>query len=338
MISPEKILKKITLKLISPFFRKRTKLFKKEYWQKLQRVLVFRLDNKLGNAILLLPLIQSIKNSLPDIQIDVLYSANYAEIFDNHPDINSTIIYDQRYLIKNPFRYLSFVKKLRRNKYDVIFSSTNSNSFSVSQALFAGLLKSDFTIGFDWKESAEIYSDVVKGNTQIHYSQAQVDLWRYFNNNAKFENPRIYFVPDEKEDTAYEKVLFWIGATGNKKLPKKLFEDILSFLDKNNILFQLAAGPQDEHLLGNYPSVKKEDVIILKGSLKESAKFFKQYQIIIMPDTGPMHLVIAQGIPTVQVFVNSDPVWYAYKGENIFLINQKINSKELLDFIKNHWE
>ena len=335
MISPEKILKKLTLKLISPFFRKRTNLFKKENWHNLQRVLVFRLDNKLGNAILLLPLIQSIKNSLPNIQIDVLYSANYAEIFDNHPDINSIIIYDQKYLLKNPFRYLSFIKKIRRNKYDVIFSSTNSNSFSVSQALFAGLLKSDFTIGFDWKESAEIYSDVVKGNTQIHYSQAQVDLWRYFNNNAKFENPRIYFVPDDKKINTNEKLLFWIGATGNKILPKDLFEDVLSFLDKNNITFQLAAGPQDEHLLGNYPSVKKEDVIFLKGSLKESAKFFKQYQIIIMPDTGPMHLIIALGIPTVQVFVNSDPVWYAYKGENIFLINQKINSNELLDFIKN---
>ena len=49
-----------------------------------------------------------------------------------------------------------------------------------------------------------------------------------------------------------------------------------------------------------------------------------------------MHLAIALGIPTVQVFVNSDPVWYAYKGENMFLINQKIDINELLNFIKNH--
>jgi len=169
MINPEKILKKVTLKLISPFFRKRSTHIKKE---NLRRVLVFRLDNKLGNAILLLPLIQSIKNSIPEVQIDILYSSNYSQIFENHPDINSTLIYDQKYLLKNPFRYLTFIKKLRKNKYDVVFSSTNSNSFSVSQALFAGLLKSEFTIGFAWKESTTIYSDVVKGNTQIHYSQA----------------------------------------------------------------------------------------------------------------------------------------------------------------------
>ena len=101
MINSEKILKKLTLKLINPFFRKKSTHIKKE---NLGRVLVFRLDNKLGNAILLLPLIQSIKNSIPEIKIDVLYSSNYSQIFDNHPDINSTIIYDQQYLFKNPFR------------------------------------------------------------------------------------------------------------------------------------------------------------------------------------------------------------------------------------------
>jgi len=336
MISPEKILKKVTLKLISPFFRKISTQFNKNNWKNFKRVLVFRLDNKLGNAILLLPLIQSIKSSSPKIQIDVLYSSNYFQIFDNHPDINSTIIYDQKYLLKNPLRYLPFIKQLRRNKYDIIFSSTNSNSFSVSQALFAGLLKSEFTIGFDWKESATIYSDVVKGNTQIHYSQAQIDLWRYFDKNPKFENPKIYFVPDGTKDSTHEKLLFWFGATGNKILPKRLFEEIISFLNENNITYQLAAGPQDEHLLNKYSSVNKKDVIFLRGSLKDSAIFFKKYKMIIMPDTGPMHLIIALGIPTVQVFVNSDPIWYAYKGQDIFLVNKNVDSKELKKFIKNH--
>ena len=78
--------------------------------------------------------------------------------------------------------------------------------------------------------------------------------------------------------------------------------------------------------------------MFLKGSLKETAKFFKQYKIIIMPDTGPMHLAVALGIPTVQAFINSDPVWYAYKGENLFLINKKIESDDFLVFVKNYLE
>ena len=336
MINPEKILKKVSIKLISPFFNKNSNSLKKEHWKNFKKVLVFRLDNKLGNAILLLPLIQSIKKSMPEIEIDVLYSSNYAEIFENHPDIHSSITYDQKYLLRNPFRYLLLISQLRKNNYDVVFSSTNSNSFSVSQALFAGLLKSKHTVGFDWKESAELHTDIVKGNTNVHYSEAQVDLWRYFDKSAIAENPKIYFVQDNIPKPEKEKVLFWLGATGNKILPKKLFEEIYTFLKEKNITFCLAAGPHDKHLLKRYPLIEKDNVLLLKGSLKDAVKFFKQFKLIIIPDTGPTHLAVALGIPTIQVFVNSDPVWYAYKGYNLFLINKNFIPDEFLHFVKNH--
>jgi heptosyltransferase III len=336
MINPEKILKKVTLKLINRFFKKKINYSKAEDWKKFRKALVFRLDNKLGNAILLLPLVQSIKRSIPNIEIDVMYSSNYSEIFENHPDIHSSIVYNQKYLLKNPFRYLIIISQLRKNNYDVVFSSTNSNSFSVSQAIFAAMLKSKRTVGFDWKESAELLTDVVKGNTEVHYSEAQVDLWRYFDKSAIFENPKIYFVPKTDTKAGKQKVLFWLGATGNKILPKKLFEEIYTFLIKINITFQIAAGPHDEHLLKHYSLIKNKKVEFLRGTLKDTAMFFKQFQMIIIPDTGPTHLAVALGIPTVQVFVNSDPVWYAYKGDNLFLINKKFKSDELLHFVKNH--
>jgi ADP-heptose:LPS heptosyltransferase len=335
MINPEKILKKITLKLLGPFLKKKISKNSKPDWRKFKRVLIFRLDNKLGNAILLLPLIQSIKKSLPGIKIDVMYSVTYSEIFEDHPDINKIIPYKQHYLLKIPTRYIGFIKKLRRIKYDVIFSSTNSNSFSVSQAFFANLLKSEFTIGFDWKDSAVLYSAVVCGNTKVHYSQAQVDLWRYFDENAKPQSPKIYFAQQNIGNQEIDKILFWFGATGNKILPGQLFKDIIKFFNKNNLLFQLAAGPHDEHLLNLYSSVQKKDVIFMQGSIKDTAIFFNQYKMIFIPDTGPMHLTIALGLPTVQIFVNSNPVWYAYRGDNVFLINKNLDSEQLKNFTEN---
>lgn len=338
MINPEKILKKITLSIISPLFNSKSKTIQIEDWKNFKKVLVFRLDNKLGNAILLLPLIQSIKNSVPDIKIDVLYSSVYSQIFENHPAIHSYIEYDQKYLLKNPIRYLKLISQIRKCNYDVVFSSTNSNSFSVSQALFAGLLKAKYTVGFDWKESAKLYRVAIKGNTGIHYSQAQVDLWKFFDTNAVYENPKIYFTQGNSIIASEKKVLFWIGATGNKILPNKLLMDILAILDNNNISFQMAAGPHDEGLLSRYPAIKSSEIDFLKGSLNNTARFFKRFKIIIIPDTGPAHLSVALGIPTVQVFVNSDPVWYAYRGEHLFLINNKINESDFLHFAKNHLE
>jgi len=333
MKSLEKPLKKLSLNIVGPFFKgKRTKSEKPE-WQKFKKILIFRLDNRLGNAILLLPLIQSVKKSLPDSEIDVMYSSNYGQIFEKHPDIHLFIPYDQSYLLKNPLRYLPLIIKMRHNQYDVVLSSTNSNSFSVSQSIFAGLLGAKYTVGFDWKESNKIYTAVVTGNTNIHYAAAQVDLWKYFDQNATVQNPRLFFIEDESRQYDNADVLFWLGATSNKILPEKLIKEIISELNEKNIKFKFAAGPSDESLIENYPVIWRNNTIIRKGSLKDTSRFFRQYKLIIIPDTGPMHLAVALGIPTVQVFVKSDPTWYAYTGENCFLINKSLDKQKFCDFL-----
>ncbi len=325
----EKFLKKIFLNLLSPLLKTKPESLNKSNWKNFKRILVFRLDNRLGNAILILPLVQSIKKSNPVLKIDVMMSSDYCQIYNDHPDINEVIRYDQSHLMKNPIRYLSLIKYLRKNQYDVVFSSSNANAFSVSQAIFAGLMGGKHSVGFDWLESGKLYTDVIKGNTDIQYGDAQVDLWRHFDSRAVVDTPKIYFSSNTIPRSQNKKVLFWLGATGNKILPEKMITNILLLLEEKNISYQLAAGPADENLFQNYPLEWKDKTLFLKGSLRDTSEFFCQYSVVLIPDTGPMHLAVALGIPTVQVFVNSDPTWYAYTGENNFVINKVINKKEL---------
>ena len=91
-------------------------------WPNYKRILVFRLDNRLGNSILILSLVQTIKKSLPHVCLDVLMTSSYVELYQNHPDIQNIIPYDQKYLFRNPFRFLSLINHLRKNKYDAVFS------------------------------------------------------------------------------------------------------------------------------------------------------------------------------------------------------------------------
>jgi len=324
----EKLLKKISLSLLSPFFKIKTKKSSVLDWKKFKRVLIFRLDNRLGNAILILPLIRSIKQSLPKVKIDVMMSIDYIQIYEGHPDINKIIDYNQSNLMKNPFRYLDLINKLRKNDYDVVFSSSNANAFSVSQAIFAGLLGANYTVGFDWQDSNKLYTNVVKGNTDIQYGEAQVDLWRHFDVEARVEAPRIYFVSTKNVQSLNKNVLFWLGATANKILPEKLISKVLGILKNNDINYHLAAGPADENLFNNYPADWKQNTRFLRGSIKDTAKYFLQFNMIIMPDTGPMHLAVALGIPTVQVFVNSDPTWYAYKEQHNYVVNKSVNEND----------
>jgi heptosyltransferase III len=59
------------------------------------RMLLVRLRS-LGDAILTLPLIESLKRWRPDLQLDILIEAPYASVFANHPAIHETLIVKAR--------------------------------------------------------------------------------------------------------------------------------------------------------------------------------------------------------------------------------------------------
>jgi heptosyltransferase-3 len=331
----EKFLKKILLFFIRFLIPKKAKAGNTKNWKSFNRILVFRLDNRLGNSILILSLVQVIKHRAAHIQIDVMMTSRFVEIYQQHPDIREVIPYDQNYLLSAPWRYLSLIQKLRGRKYDVVFSSNNPNAFSISQAILARLITRHHAVGFDWQDSNRIYTDVVKGNTQIHYALAQVDLWRYFDPAAGYERPRLYFtLPDRSPEN---KLLFWLGATGNKKLPVELILELIDIFSVLKIRFELAAGPYDRDLVSGLPDIIQRQVVTLSGTLKETAAFFKQYTVICMPDTGPLHLAAALNIPLIQLFMGSNSTWYAYRGEDFLLIDKVLDIESMKTFIHKYF-
>ena len=329
----EKWLKQFLLfiiKIIVPATSKRGDVYQ---WQDFDNILVFRLDDRLGNSLLVLSLVQSIKRSLPHSHIDLMMTVNYILLYRNHPDIHKVIAYDQKHLFRNPFRFITLISRLRKNNYDVVFSSSNPDTLSVSQAIFCRLVSKGRSIGFDWKESALIYSDVVKGDTALNYAQAQVDLWRYFDHQAIYDPPKIYFIENlilkpEKD------ILIWLGATGNKILSETMVSGLLEIVDELDLMYTLAAGPHDENVIKRYSADLQKQIRIQRLDLEGISKFFKTFKLICMPDTGPMHLVAALNIPLIQVFVDSNTKQYGYSGENKLIIDRILEKESATKFIK----
>ena len=331
----EKFSKRTIIFFLRLFFPQNSQTRIPADYNSFKRVLIFRLDNRLGNSILILSLVQAIKRQVPQVQIDVMMTARFLEIYQQHPAIHELIPYDQNYLLSRPWRYLYLLKNLRHRKYDIVFSSSNPNAFSLSQALLSRLMAAKHAVGFDWQQSSRIYTDVVKGNTQIHYAAAQVDLWRYFDPQAEYERPRLYLDLEDKPPA--NKLLFWLGATGNKKLPAELISKLIDIFSGLSINYDLAAGPADRGIIEILPSEIQRQVLILTGSVRETAGFFKNYKVICIPDTGPLHLAAALNIPLIQVFCGSNSTWYAYQGEDFLLIDKVADSETIQTFLHKYF-
>jgi ADP-heptose:LPS heptosyltransferase len=237
--------------------------------------------------------------------------------------------------LKRPWRFVRLVQRLRHNMYDAVLSSTNPNSFSLSQALFARIILPQRSVGFKWGESEYLYTDVVVGRTNVFYGDAQVDLWRYFDPQAYYKPPRLYFKNDINRSPD-KNVLIWLGARGRKVMSEILLSRIVKLLEDMNISYSYAAGPSDKKLVKNYSTQLVQEVEFIQGNLYDTVMFFKRFKLLIMPDTGPMHLAAATDIPLIQVFIDSNIVWYGYKGKNQFILRENDDFQTMAKFIKKH--
>lgn len=288
----------------------------------LRKILVFRLDQRIGNGILLLPLLRAIRASRPAAEIHLLIHHPVADLFRAAAGslIDRLWPYNQPALMKRPWQYLALFWKLRGERFDVVITSHNPDNFSLSQALAGRFFKPRWLVGFDWKENARFYDLAVVSSAAKPYADAMVDLWRALDPGAAFIAGGLQ-VPGEEISRVAAKftpaagggILIWLGATGNKVLPGDIFSYLYEQIRKHGDLpVQFAAGPADVERLSRYPQWIQEKTLLWKDPLLETAAFFSCFRLFISGDTGPMHLAAALGIPTLTIFVDSNIEQYGY--------------------------
>ncbi len=287
-------------------------------------MIVFRLDQRLGNGIMLLPLLRAMKQSKPDLQIYYFIHHPVANLFKATTDglVESYWAYNQPELLARPWRYLSLIRKLRREKLDVAFSSHNPDNFSLSQAIFGRLLKPRMLVGFDARDSRDFYDLAISSTTEQHYAESMLDLWRTFDSKAecKFGG---FSVPKEsikKVESDFPErtggVLIWLGATKSKVLDGEVFERLYKLIEKGGEeQIHFAAAPADEAHIADYPEWIRERTLIWQRSLMETSAYFSCFRLFVSADTGPMHLAVALRIPTLTLFIKSNMIQYGYQEE-----------------------
>lgn len=347
----KRLLKQVLLRILPPSRREQPRL------SEIRKILIFRLDQRIGNGILLLPLLRAIRSSLPESEIHFLIHYPIAELYRETSTglIDKIWPYNQPALMKHPWRYLTLLRKLRREKFDLIITSHNPDNFSLSQAIFGRLFKPRWLVGFNWQDNARFYDIAVTSHTDKHYSEAMVDLWRAFDPAAECRYGGLQ-VPQEVREKVIKEfpqfaeggVLIWLGATGNKILPGEVFAFLYEQLRKESgQAVHFAAGPADEPHLRSYPQWIQEQTTIWKAPLLESAAFFSLFNLFASGDTGPMHLAVALNRPTLTIFIDSNMKQYGYNdgGQHFSLFwqdttegRQKINQvlKQLLKSLKTN--
>ena len=187
-----------------------------------QSILLIRWD-RIGDAVVTLPIIGMLKRAFPKACIDVVASAHNSFVFDNNSDINTVIVLDgfgrdygvvTRIKSLLTSRFTRFKNPAFDKKYDVCIDMTNGEKTLIFKAF------AECFIGPKSDDGLSLMYDFYPNQSLIESELTYVQYYQYFF-NAFFDKQFNYIAspaPVKKCDSSFftskrKKVIIYIGGS-----------------------------------------------------------------------------------------------------------------------------
>jgi len=280
---------------------------------KVRRILAVRHDARLGNLLLLTPALRLIKEAFPAARVEVLLADKYGDALKHNPCVDEILT-------------SRAVPTLRLRGYDLAFDFSPQHAFSLSSAAWTALSGAKRRVGFDRGDAATFLDDLVPvPSVRAHETANLAALVRHAAPGAALPpdaalRTAYYFGPGEKEaglkawsamGLDRESVALFLGARAEKRLEPAWFFELGERLVKAGRKAVLTGGPAERKLLEGR-KIPAGVVVAPELPLRAFAAAIVNARAVLTADTGPMHLAVALGTPTLQLFSHTEPWRFGY--------------------------
>ena len=307
-----------------------------------KNVLISRPNHRLGNLLLITPLVQEINAVFPNCKIDLFIKGNLAPIiFENYSSVENYIVLPKK-PFDNLFKYFSVWFKIREKKYDLVINIDKGSS--------SGRLSTQFA-NANFKFFGELNDEISQENPDYkHMAKYPVYEFRYYLNLIGFpkqqkEIPTIDIKLSDKElndaklildkivPNTKKTIAIFTFATGDKCYSSEwwnpFYEKLKSTFPDHNIVEVLPVENVSQ-IDFKAPSFYSKDI-------REIAAFIANTSLFIGADSGIMHLASASQTPVLGLFSVTIPEKYEpYGNKSMAIDTNTTNLESLIYIIKNH--
>lgn len=264
-----------------------------------QRVMLVRIDNRIGEALLTTAL------------IDVLHQAGHEVHLLTHPKVRRVL--EGHPSVKKLWDYLprvSLLWALRAQQFDVVINCGNWDVESVTSAVVARLIgKTSVVLGpanfpsgwlMDVPVSARVdtRSELLQ---RVHLASPLI---------ASPQHPRLSFRSTSSFSVPGIQGAFAVvnpgGRLGFRRIPPALFAVAARALLQRGIVPLITWGPGEEALAQAVCADCPGAVCAPLTSIEQLAALLRQAVVCVCNNTGPMHLAVAVGCPTLALFLHME--------------------------------
>lgn len=304
---------------------------------KIKKVLICRPNGRLGNLLLITPLIQEVTATFPNCKIDVFVKGTLAPIvFEKYDNVDKII-----HLPKKPFKelvkYFKVWTLIRKQKYDVAINvDQNSSSgrlgvkFSTAKYKFFGNLPEGVTLehkDYDHIAKYPVYNfRHYLSEVGIEDKNEPIALLDLKLSEAEIANGKQ--ILDKIIDPSKRSIAIFTYATGEKCYKPTWWAEFYSAL-KNEFpddnIFEVLPVENVSQIDFQAPSFYSKDV-------REIGSVLANVAVFVGADSGIMHLSSASKAPTAGLFSVSNLKKYEPYGNGS--VGLDTNVLGIPDFIK----
>ncbi len=341
------------LVLILGFFLKQEKLDPEEVdLSRIERILAIRQDDRIGNLILTTPLLSALRRFFPKAQISYLASKTFHTLFHNSSLVDQILVAKKRQYIFHPLSLVSFIRKIRKQRFDLAFDASDENSFSLNNSLLAYLSGARYRIGYQKPNSGLFLNlEVPTPAVRKHAVEMHLGLLQFLVGDFEADDLQIDIHPEDR--LSVKEYLDWrgvstddfligvnMGGRGKKRWNLENFMRLADWavgnLDSKVIFIW---GPEEKKIVkGMTLNNEKRQILSDLFPLPVLAALVQRCSLFISVDSGAMHLSAAVRTPTLALFLDSDPAKFAPRGKGHRIIcssNGKISLEAVESAVKD---
>ncbi|MBM4146550.1 MAG: lipopolysaccharide heptosyltransferase II [Nitrospira sp.] len=287
------------------------------------RNLLVRGVNWIGDGVMTLPALTALRKALPETKISILLKPWVAPVFENNPNIDEIILYDDKH--KGIIGKLKLSRML--NKKDFCSAILLQNAFDAALITFLAGIKNRFGYNSDGRgfllTSALPLPHTKDTTHQIYY---YLNLVEQLGLKADYSEPYIFLKPEERLHARemlnhMRKPILAVNPGATYGSAKRWFPDrfaeianwFISDTGGSAIIFggKTEVDIADEIYKKVIPGFRTPDSLLSlagKTSLRELISLASECDVFVTNDSGPMHIAYAVRTPLIAIFGSTDPV------------------------------
>lgn len=299
----------------------------------MRRILISRPNHRLGNLLLITPLLQEINNTFPDCKVDLFVKGGLAPIlFENFNNVDRIITLPKK-PFKELFKYMSVWLNLKKYRYDMVVNLDRESS--------SGRLSTQFATANNKIFGEHIENLELKYPDYKHMAKNPVYKFRYFLELLGFADknhpvPLLDIKLSAAELTAGRNLLDGLASQGKKAI------SIFTYATGNKCYDEQWWGNYYDKLVKAFPEYSIIEILPVENiskigfkapsfyskDVREIASVIANTAAFIGADSGIMHLAASSQVSVVGLFSVTDPEKYMPYGNNSVAIDTNKSTAE----------